>query len=91
MRKSLDQLLEQRAKKSLRTDVKQYRLLAVLIHDGIATIGHYYSFIYNENTRIWHKFNDREVLEVSGEEVHQTALGLLRSDTNVSCLVYKIN
>lgn len=31
----------------MKTGTQQYRLFAVLIHDGIATVGHYYSFIYN--------------------------------------------
>ena len=63
--------------------------MAVMIHDGNANGGHYYMFIYNENTRLWHRYSDREVTPSSKEEVMQTALGLIKPETNVSCLVYK--
>lgn len=68
---------------------RNYSLMAVMIHDGNANSGHYFMFIYNENTRFWHRYSDREVAISSQEEVMQSAMGLLKPEMNVSCLVYK--
>ena len=49
----------------------KYILHSVLIHDGVADSGHYYTYIKNHTseTQNWIKFNDIHVNEVSEEKV----------------------
>eukprot|EP01138_Halocafeteria_seosinensis_P009421 gb/GECG01009628.1/.p1 GENE.gb/GECG01009628.1/~~gb/GECG01009628.1/.p1 ORF type:complete len:1475 (+),score=227.04 gb/GECG01009628.1/:1-4425(+) len=49
-----------------------YELYSVLVHSGSALGGHYYSFIKNMNTGVWHKFNDSHVTSCSVKEVTNT-------------------
>jgi len=35
-----------------------YYLHAILVHDGLAESGHYYSFIFDRKTNVWWRFND---------------------------------
>ena len=46
-----------------------YDLHSVVIHDGSAQQGHFYSYIYDFNQNVWRKYNDIHVKTVSEEEV----------------------
>ncbi|KAF2641325.1 cysteine proteinase [Massarina eburnea CBS 473.64] len=48
-----------------------YRLHAIFMHAGGATSGHYWIFIHDFQNKIWRKYNDEYVDEVTEEEVHR--------------------
>lgn len=45
------------------------------VHDGNAESGHYYTFIFDHNQRVWRKFNDIRVNVVSEEDVFKECVG----------------
>ncbi len=61
--------------------------MAILIHDGVAGSGHYYSFNRNLQNQTWKRFNDIQVSDENEEVVMKEAVG---GYANVSayCLVY---
>lgn len=46
----------------------RYLLTAILMHEGKAESGHYYSYIFDHKKNIWRKFNDINVIEELNEE-----------------------
>ena len=42
-----------------------YRLYAVFVHHGTPEFGHYYIYIYDFKKKVWRKYNDGEVSEVT--------------------------
>lgn len=54
---------------------QRYHLHAICVHDGNATSGHYYSFIYDRCQKKWRKYNDIKVTEVSEEDVFRASEG----------------
>lgn len=54
---------------------QRYHLHAICVHDGNATSGHYYSFIYDRFQKKWRKFNDIKVTEVPEEDVFRASEG----------------
>jgi len=52
-----------------------YNLHSICIHDGNATTGHYYSYIYDSFNKKWIKYSDIKIQEVSEEEVFKVAEG----------------
>jgi ubiquitin carboxyl-terminal hydrolase 25/28 len=40
-----------------------YILQSIMIHEGQAESGHYYSYTYDTDRKIWRKFNDINVSE----------------------------
>jgi uncharacterized UBP type Zn finger protein len=50
-------------------------LHAILIHDGLATNGHYYTYIYDRRIKQWWLMNDHKVSLVSEDLVMKDALG----------------
>ena len=54
---------------------RPYHLHAVLIHDGIAEQGHYYSYVYDRFLKHWWKFDDHRVSKVSEAQVEREARG----------------
>jgi len=65
----------------------KYHLAAILIHDGIAGQGHYYSFNRNVANNTWRRFNDINVLPESEQNVMREAIGGY-GNTSAYCLVY---
>ncbi|XP_052044363.1 ubiquitin carboxyl-terminal hydrolase 28 isoform X2 [Apodemus sylvaticus] len=64
-----------------------YRLHAVLVHEGQASAGHYWAYIYNQPRQIWLKYNDISVTESSWEELERDSYGGLRN-VSAYCLMY---
>ncbi|KAM9780737.1 ubiquitin carboxyl-terminal hydrolase 28 isoform X3 [Syngnathus typhle] len=64
-----------------------YRLHAVLVHEGQASAGHYWAYIYDHANQRWMKCNDITVTESSWEELERDSFG---GTTNASayCLMY---
>ncbi|KAH6580160.1 hypothetical protein BASA60_002977 [Batrachochytrium salamandrivorans] len=84
----IEQLQNQR--RQLYSDIngEEYRLYAVLMHEGEATFGHYWLFLYDlqENGQgRWLKYNDSLVTEVYEDEVFADTTG---SSANAYALVY---
>ena len=52
-----------------------YYLHAIVVHDGNATSGHYFVYIFDWHKKVWHKFNDMQVKEVPEEEGFQHSNG----------------
>ncbi|CAK67183.1 unnamed protein product (macronuclear) [Paramecium tetraurelia] len=67
----------------------KYFLQSILIHEGAAESGHYYTYIYNPFLKHWFKFNDINVTQVSEEKVLRDAYGDGKSKTNAYCLIYQ--
>ncbi|XP_059179737.1 ubiquitin carboxyl-terminal hydrolase 25-like [Physella acuta] len=64
-----------------------YHLHAVLVHEGQAVSGHYWSFIYDDGRGRWLKFNDITVSESSLEEMHKESVGGFHN-ASAYCLMY---
>ena len=52
-----------------------YHLHGVVIHDGSAYGGHYYSYIRDHKQGVWRKFNDHTVSVVEESQVYEEARG----------------
>lgn len=52
-----------------------YQLHAILMHDGRADSGHYYSFIYDRKLSCWWRFSDHDVRMEAEEDVFKEAVG----------------
>ena len=62
-----------------------YNLYAVIVHEGYSTSrGHYYSYIKNDESGIWYKYDDDEVKPV-GKDLN----GAKRFTQNAYILFYK--
>lgn len=69
---------------SLRT--KPYHLYSILIHEGSADSGHYYSYIYEIQNKKWRKFNDINISEEAEPQIIKEAQGV--NYTSAYYLVY---
>ena len=64
----------------------KYVLTSILVHDGVAGSGHYYSFIRNHDGS-WQRYNDIQVTDEKEEQVFKEAIGGL-NHISAYCLVY---
>lgn len=67
---------------------RPYQLHAILIHDGLAENGHYYSYIYDRVKKCWWQYNDHRTLQVEEEQVMREALGDTTAYKSACNLVY---
>jgi len=65
-----------------------YHLHSICIHDGNATSGHYYTYIYDRFQKIWRKYDDITVKTVKEEHVFKEAEGGGNSSHSAYWLVY---
>ncbi|CAD8202909.1 unnamed protein product [Paramecium octaurelia] len=70
-------------------DLKNYKyvLQSILMHNGQADCGHYYTYIKDFGLNKWFKFNDIEVQEVTKEKVFYDAFGKNKGE-NAYLLIY---
>jgi len=61
--------------------------VAILVHDGVAGSGHYYSFNRNLSNQSWKRFNDIQVSDEVEENVMKESVGGY-SNISAYCLVY---
>jgi len=54
---------------------QSYYLHAIMIHDGVAENGHYYTYIFDRSSKTWWKLNDHNVSMEFEEEVMKEAFG----------------
>uniref|UniRef100_A0A674A213 Ubiquitin carboxyl-terminal hydrolase n=1 Tax=Salmo trutta TaxID=8032 RepID=A0A674A213_SALTR len=64
-----------------------YRLHAVLVHEGQASAGHYWAYIYDHSNQCWMKYNDVIVSESSWEELVKDSYGGM-TNASAYCLMY---
>ncbi|XP_038565379.1 ubiquitin carboxyl-terminal hydrolase 28 isoform X1 [Micropterus salmoides] len=64
-----------------------YRLHAVLVHEGQASAGHYWAYIYDHANKRWMKYNDISITESSWEELERDSFGGL-TNASAYCLMY---
>ncbi|KAG9351497.1 hypothetical protein JZ751_022747 [Albula glossodonta] len=64
-----------------------YRLHAVLVHEGQASAGHYWAYIFNHSLKRWLKYNDISVTESSWEELERDSYGGM-TNASAYCLMY---
>ncbi|CAK60951.1 unnamed protein product (macronuclear) [Paramecium tetraurelia] len=65
----------------------KYLLQSILIHDGQANSGHYYTYIKDFRRETWFKFNDIHVGVETKEKVFQDAFGM-KTGVNAYLLIY---
>ena len=53
----------------------KYKLHSLLIHDGYAGSGHYYTFVHDIESDKWRKYSDLIISDVSVEDVMKDAIG----------------
>ena len=59
----------------------------MLVHEGQASGGHYWAYIYHPLDQQWRKYNDIMVSEVTWEEVERESLGGYRH-VSAYCVMY---
>lgn len=64
-----------------------YQLHAVLVHEGQASGGHYWAYIYSRQSRRWMRYNDITVTASSWEELVQESYGG-HCNASAYCLMY---
>ncbi|XP_044077692.1 ubiquitin carboxyl-terminal hydrolase 28 isoform X3 [Siniperca chuatsi] len=64
-----------------------YRLHAVLVHEGQASAGHYWAYIYDHASQRWMKYNDISITESSWEELERDSFGGM-TNASAYCLMY---
>ncbi|XP_057676425.1 ubiquitin carboxyl-terminal hydrolase 28 isoform X2 [Corythoichthys intestinalis] len=64
-----------------------YRLHAVLVHEGQASAGHYWAYIYDHANQRWMKYNDITITESSWEELERDSFGGM-TNASAYCLMY---
>lgn len=68
-----------------------YHLHAILVHDGSAESGHYYSFVFDREKKQWFKFNDHLVSPVDEEQVMKESEGGQLNSHKVAYMLIYIN
>ena len=66
-----------------------YYLHAIMIHDGLAENGHYYTYIFDRILKVWWKLNDHDVSMVPEDIVMNEALG--GQGYKSACNIFYIN
>jgi len=46
-----------------------------MIHDGMANMGHYYTYLFDRSQEVWWKLDDHRVTLATEQEVMKDALG----------------
>lgn len=83
-RSDLEKMIEQSYRAIMTTE--PYYLQSIMIHEGQAESGHYYSYTIDREKGIWRKYNDINVSEEAEEQVLKEAKGL--NLASAYCLVY---
>ena len=60
----------------------------ILIHDGLAENGHYYSYVYDRINKLWWQYDDHRVQIVSDDVVLVESLGEVSKLKSACNLVY---
>ena len=66
---------------------KEYRLHAVMVHEGDVNQGHYWAYVYHPSRKTWLKFNDNTVTESSWPTMKRESAGG-RMTTSAYSMIY---
>ena len=84
--------LEQKIQTAFKDFCQQpYYLHAILVHDGPAEFGHYYSFVYERNENVWWRFNDHSVTIETEEVVLKESIGGQKDSSKAAYMLIYIN
>uniref|UniRef100_A0A672Z191 ubiquitinyl hydrolase 1 n=1 Tax=Sphaeramia orbicularis TaxID=375764 RepID=A0A672Z191_9TELE len=71
-----------------RTEIQCFiQLHAVLVHEGQASAGHYWAYIYDHANQRWMKYNDITITESTWEELERDSFGGM-TNASAYCLMY---
>ncbi|CAF3670140.1 unnamed protein product [Adineta steineri] len=59
-----------------------YTLHAVCVHEGSATLGHFWTYVYHTDRQKWYRYNDNEVCETSWADVFDAGIGGQRTQND---------
>ncbi len=65
----------------------EYRLHAVMVHEGSVNSGHYWAYVFDHARGVWLKFNDNTVNEATWDELQRESVGG-HSNASAYSLVY---
>jgi ubiquitin carboxyl-terminal hydrolase 25/28 len=68
---------------------RPFYLHAVMIHDGMANMGHYYTYLFDRSQELWWKLDDHRVTVATEQEVMKDALG--GNGHKCACNLFYIN
>ncbi|UJR30705.1 hypothetical protein I4U23_018225 [Adineta vaga] len=60
----------------------QYTLHAVCVHEGSATCGHFWTYVYHADKQKWYRYNDNEVTESTWADVLKAGIGKQQTETD---------
>ncbi|CAF3297407.1 unnamed protein product [Rotaria socialis] len=60
----------------------RYTLHAVCVHEGSATLGHFWTYVYHKDRHKWYRYNDNEVTESKWSDVFEDAIGGQRTSND---------
>jgi hypothetical protein len=62
-------------------DNNKYKLKSVVVHIGHSEGGHYYAYIKDEQTNVWHQFNDTSVTKFDINDLRRETFGGKEEET----------
>jgi hypothetical protein len=77
LKNELKQLYDESQLKQVR-----YTLHAVCVHEGSASLGHFWTYVYHPDRQKWYRYNDNEVCETSWNDVFDAGIGGLRTQND---------
>ncbi|CAF1147249.1 unnamed protein product [Adineta steineri] len=60
----------------------RYTLHAVCVHEGSASLGHFWTYVYHTDKQKWYRYNDNEVTESKWSDVLDAGIGCERTQNN---------
>ena len=81
---SIDNNISEEEKENLDDEKMNYELTGILIHSGSSLqSGHYYSFIKDQESDKWYKFNDSSISDYNiDKDLEKECFGNINSKTN---------
>ncbi|CAF1020451.1 unnamed protein product [Adineta ricciae] len=77
VKSELKQLYDEAQLKQMR-----YTLHAVCVHEGSATLGHFWTYVYHSDRQKWYRYNDNEVCETTWNDVFDAGIGGQRTQND---------
>ena len=70
---------------------RPYQLHAIMIHDGLAMNGHYYTYLFDRIKKVWWQLNDHKATIVEEAQVMSEALGGQDNSYKSACNLFYIS
>ena len=65
-----------------------YHLHGIMIHQGSASGGHYWSYVYDRVQKVWWELNDHRARTVKEEDVFKMSYGNPKTPSSAYLLIY---